>query len=292
MTSQKFKGLSKTFDFTFNYSTDEQRDAELDRWRQFDLKRVVIGDEVATTGQRHLQGKVTFARGYRYKQLHKLLPKYHVEKSLAAKDFNYCMKETIVLNIDNRQQGDRSDIKGAMELVRDKRPRIELMEAYPMMVARYEPFLRAYSAELQRYTGERTVVWVYGPTGAGKSHIGRETLPDAVFINFKGGFVNGYHGEAHVIIDDFRSSDVHFSELLKILDKYPYTVNVKGSTIPWNAKIIYITNPNPPTQAFMTSENKEQLLRRIKKIYSFPDESDECETFLRGLVHADASGTS
>lgn len=280
--------MSKTFDFTYFYVDDDDKERELDRWKQFDLKRVVIGDELTKEGKRHLQGKVTWARTYRLPQLHKLLPRYHIEVSLCSKDFNYCLKENILLNRNESKQGARSDIIGAMEMVRTKKTRLELMEEHPTVVARYEPFLDSYRAELNAFNGERCVIWVHGETGTGKSRTIRDIVPDAVSISIKNGFFQGYRGEPAVILDDFRAHDLPFSELLKVLDRYPYTANVKGGSISWNAKLIYITSCYAPQDVYTVSESVQQLLRRITHVYKFPTDIDECRGTLYGFVGAAA----
>lgn len=286
--------MSKTFDFTYFYTDQEDKERELDRWKQFDLRRVVIGDELTKEGKPHFQGKVTWARSYRLPQLTKLLPKYHIEVSLCAKDFNYCLKENIILNRNEAKQGARSDLRGAMEMVRTKKTRLELMEEHPTVVARYEPFLDAYRAELNAFNGERCVIWVYGETGSGKSRTIRDIIPDAVSVSIKNGFVQGYRGEPYVILDDFRAHDLPFSELLKILDRYPYTANIKGGSINWNARLIYITSCYAPHDVYTTSESVQQLLRRLTYVYKFPADKDECSTclgtFINGLAQGPAEG--
>lgn len=274
---------SRTWDFTFFPATPEKREEEIARWRRFDLRRVVIGlEKCPETGREHLQGKVTWNRAYRAKQLHKLLPGYHVESSLAPKDFNYCMKENVVLERNESKQGARTDIQQAMVLVRDKKPRLELMETYPSVVARYSTFLDSYSAELKLYSGPRIVIWAYGPTGSGKTRTFFDTIEDGVPVNISNGFFNGYKGENAVILDDFRHDKLPFAELLRILDRYPHTVNVKGSSLPWNARLIYITSPCHPKDCYPTLEDRAQLLRRINVVAQFPTDVDNVSEALQG----------
>lgn len=280
---------SKTWDFTYFYQTEDDKNNQLKKWNSFDLTRLVIGDEVCPdTGRHHFQGKVTWKRSYRAPQLHKLLPKYHIEKSIVRDDFNYCMKDNILLTRDERNQGSRSDLRGAMEMVKEKKARLELMESHPTVMARYAPFLSAYEAELNAFDGERCVIWVYGKTGTGKSRTIREEIPSVVSVSIKNGFFQGYRGEPFVVIDDFRAHDLPFSEFLKVLDRYPYTANIKGGEIRWNARIIYITSCYAPQDVYTTTESQDQLLRRITHTYEFPRDIDECRGTLHGLIGATA----
>lgn len=280
--------MSKTFDFTYFFKDHSDLEAQLEKWRSLDLRRVVIGRETAPeTGKEHLQGKVTFIRNYRLTQLHKLFPGYHIEKSIVTNDFNYCMKENVVLSRDERQQGSRNDLKTAMELVKNKRPRLELMEACPTAVARYEPFLNSYRAELDVHEGPREVFWVHGQTGSGKTRAFWDHFPDGVSVEIKNNFFNGYTGQRHVLLDDFRSSSLAFHDLLKVLDRYPYTANVKGGTIRWNAAVIFITSPLGPRDCYIIAgEDILQLTRRITHTFEFPQDVDECVRALRARADA------
>lgn len=278
--------MSKTFDFTYFYKDDDDLEKQLEKWRSFDLRRVVIGREKCpTTGRMHLQGKVTWARNYRLPQLSKLLPHYSLFPSVASKEFNYCMKEEILLNRNETKQGSRSDIHSAMAMVRDKRPRLELMETCPTVMARYERFLHSYKTELELHEGPRTVIWAYGKTGTGKTRAFWDVFPDGTPVDIKNDFFNGYGGEKIVILDDLRSSTLSFHDLLKITHRHRSNVNIKGGSIRWNAGLIYITSPRPPEETYtITGEDIEQLKRRVTHTFEFPRDLDECYRTLRGYL--------
>lgn len=289
---------SRTFEFTYFYKDDEDMNRFVEKFKQFDLMRVVIGKEVCpTTGKGHLQGKVTWCRKYTLKQVCKLVANTHFEISKLAKDFNYGMKESLLLDRNESKQGARNDLRDAMLLVRQKKPRIDLMEAQPMVVARYGAFLNSYNAELNRYTGPRFVVWVHGETGAGKTFT-FERFAELNSIEYAsveisgGGFFNGYQGEQYVIIDEFRHTLLPFSTLLKILDRYRHVVSVKGSFIPWNARLIYITAPMRPEDCYPTTEDVRQLLRRINVVGSFPADADNVREALQGYFDSTTQSTA
>lgn len=270
----------KTWDFTW-YPHLGDPDEQLEKWKNFDLSRLIIGLETCpTTGKLHWQGKVTWLRSYRRPQLEKLLPQYHLEESAVTKDFNYAMKDNIILRRDNSKQGSRTDIEAAMQAVRDEVPRRDLMEAHPGAVARYDPFLRSYRAEILRYTGPRVVVWAYGDSGTGKTSLSEEFLPGVQFksVDFERGFALDYSGEQFVLIDEVSDESLAFRTLLRLLDRYDYHVNIKGSSVHWNAKVIYVTSEFHPQDLYRTTlGDKRQLLRRINGgVYKFPDQRDEC----------------
>lgn len=78
---------------------------------------------------------------------------------------------------------------------------------------------------------------------------------------------NGYDGEEEVIFDEFRGDSCKFSELLRILDRYPYTVEVKGGFRQLLAKKIVITSCYAPETVYKKNEEDiKQLMRRIDKV--------------------------
>ena len=75
---------------------------------------------------------------------------------------------------------------------------------------------------------------------------------------------DGYNGEPVLLLDDFRSSIV-FNDLLRILDRYPLRVNIKGSHS-WACwtKVIISANIALSEQYPNLSERKDPLLRRFE----------------------------
>lgn len=136
---------------------------------------------------------------------------------------------------------------------------------------------------------KRRVFWLWGPTGSGKTREAFETLSEKyngdVWISFGdlNTFFNGYRGQKGVILDDIRPGMIKFNLLLRILDGYPVTVNVKGSYCAWNAETIFITAPTSPNQMYVNKEtgqewdNLDQLIRRIDRIEKFPREEEDTQ---------------
>lgn len=285
---------SKTYIFTLNNYTDDEVDFFTNRIDG--VNRLVVSKEVGENGTPHLQGYVTWQRAKRLSALKKLVPRAHWEAS-TRKDVSYEKKvgSIVIVDVDNAKQGARNDIQGAMALVRDKRPRLELMESYPTVVARYEPFLRAYGAESRRYEGDRHVVWAWGPTGVGKSFLYRQVFAGKFKkVRFSGRrFVQGYSGEDVVVFDEFRDDHYPFWELLSLFDSGAQDVDVKGGEIAWNARLIYVTTPFHPSEMYeYIREDRQQLLRRVQHIYHFPAEADECRRTLQGYLDASEAPSS
>jgi len=71
-----------------------------------------------------------------------------------------------------------------------------------------------------------------------------------------------------VIIDDLRSATYPFLELLGMTDRYPYTIEDKGTIRQFKARRIIITCPRCPGEEYKweTMEDIGQLTRRIALI--------------------------
>lgn len=129
----------------------------------------------------------------------------------------------------------------------------------------------------------REVHWYYGSTGTGKTRTAWEILTERGYkieqIWMSSGkidpFFNGYTGQKAVILDDFRPGFCRFEMLLRLLDGYPVTINVKGGYVQWMAEMIIITAPIAPNEMFINRETGEewdhldQLIRRINLQMNF-----------------------
>jgi len=117
------------------------------------------------------------------------------------------------------------------------------------------------------------VIWVHGSTGSGKTRTAMSKYPNAWLSGKNLKWWDGYDAHSEVIIDDFRKDFCTFHELLRILDRYPYRVEVKGGSRQLLAKVIVITCPWAPKELFATrcEEDVGQLLRRIDEIICVGD---------------------
>lgn len=137
---------------------------------------------------------------------------------------------------------------------------------------------------------KREVKWYFGETGTGKTKKAVSEMEKkyqeswGILSGDLRTFMLGYNGQRGIIIDDIRRGTVRFEQLLRLLDGYPVTVNIKGGQVQWMAETIIITCPMRPEALFADPEtrepwdNIEQLLRRIDETKQFPEEQES--TFL------------
>ena len=98
-----------------------------------------------------------------------------------------------------------------------------------------------------------------------------DSYPDAYWCMSISKWWEGYDAHETVIINDYRKDFCKFSELLNLLDRYPYRIECKGSSRQMLAKTIVITTPKSPEETWKnrTDEDLTQLMRRIDKVLFF-----------------------
>lgn len=161
------------------------------------------------------------------------------------------------------------------EEVRKRAKTGELDEIPGDVYVRYYGNIKRIAADHARPIAmERTCSVYWGTTGVGKSRrawdeAGMEAYPK----DPRNKWWCGYCGQSNVVIDEFRG-DIGISHLLRWLDRYPVSVETKGSSTPLRATKFWITSNLDPRQWYpdLDEETKQALLRRlnITHFQSFP----------------------
>lgn len=238
----------------------------------------------------HLQGYFSLTTNQRLSALKALWPSVHFEikRGSVEEAVDYTTKEGNDgrLDWDDRPgKGHRADLDGVSAIIvaNPRRGLKRVAEEQPSMFVKYFNGLTALSrilAPRPPLLVERTVHWYYGRSGCGKTFTARsEAIAAAggdsedVFLWNSGNlkFADFYNGQEYVIIDDLRPTWEHysFSRLLALLGSEGGTVEVKGSSVYWCAKHIWITAPVTPAIFYdqdprrFGTESVQQLLRRI-----------------------------
>ena len=175
----------------------------------------------------------------------------HIEKAKGndIQNKEYCSKEGQFTEWGTPVgQGRRSDLLEIVQLVQSGETSMErIARECPVQVIKYYKGIEAY-IRLTRPIPERDfkteVRFYYGRPGSGKS---RRALTEAkatggrIYYKPRGDWWDGYKQHECVIIDDFYGW-IKYDDLLKICDRYPYQVPVKGSFEQFTSKYIWITS--------------------------------------------------
>lgn len=165
-------------------------------------------------------------------------------------------------------------------IISDPRRLAELVGRSPGYVLQYDRLERAvdsyYAAVAPRELRDVRGIWIYGPSGSGKSWDVYHKHPDAYrhMVNTK--WYDHYRGEKTLVFDDFRAQAFAYHDLLRILDPYPLFQERKGSVIYAQWTLVIFTSIDHPRSVYPNSWDS-QLERRLT-ILHFPDDKNTFTT--------------
>lgn len=234
-------------------------------------------EEAPTTGTKHLHFYLHFKSEKAFNVMKKKFPKANVQKAngTAQDNYNYISKtdKDFFEFGEKPQQGKRNDINRIITSVQSGENMRQIIPQSTSLqsIKIAEVCMKYYETKRNFKTA---VFWFWGKTGTGKTRYAYELFPEAYEKRSDSKWWDGYDAHQDVIIDDFRSSHIGFVELLKLLDRYPCKVEIKGGFRQLLAKNIVITAPEPPEEMYKTlkhdcGEDIQQLLRRIEVIQHF-----------------------
>jgi len=282
---------SRRICFTLNNWTD----SELIAAKSFAESKctwAVIGKETGESGTPHLQGAMVFKNPIAFSTIKAGLPRAHIEvmHGTAEDNLAYCSKEDTSYWVFGTmpQQGKRKDLDDVAELIQNGATLEDIATTHPTAIIKFSrglSVLRSICSGKRDPTNPPAVYWLFGATGTGKTRAAYEwayskygdadtlLLPDSTLKWF-----DTYDGQQCVIIDDFRAKGVTFSFLLRILDRYPVCVPIKGAFVNWKPEVIIITTPVDIRGTFAKRaehlpEDIRQLERRVTAQFEFPRES-------------------
>jgi len=288
---------SRKWCFTMFWDGKEPGPDYFDDW---ECDYLYVGKETCpSTGRLHYQGYVRYPNpralaGVRKLFTHKVLtvagaPGYpgHWDacKGTEAQNVKYCSKDDdLVIEWGDResdtavdkQQGKRNDIIAVRQMISEGAG----MKDVILHTNSYQAIKIA--GEMLKYlevkkTWPTKVYWIYGPSGVNKTRSSFETCANPWMAHDDNKWFDGYDAHADVIIDDFDHNWCSFKGFLKLTDRYPKAVPVKGGFRSWLPKRIFITCDEPPhviAARWMTFGLKDndlmQIGRRITQILYMP----------------------
>lgn len=259
-----------------NYSDDElSRFVELGRDGSIS-KYAIVAKEVGEEGTPHLQCFFAFTKRLSRRRVKALLgPRIHCEiaRGTPSEAADYCRKDGDFVEFGTipAGKGHRSDLSSLVADIKSGKTWDELVGSSASSVARYGKFVDrciARYGQSRDWAPEVNVYW--GSTGVGKS---RKAFSESnkPYVHSGGQWFDGYCGESDVIFDDFGGSEFKLTYLLKILDRYPMRVPIKGGFVNWVPKRIWITSNYHPRDWYPNAkdEHVKALKRRFSKVIHY-----------------------
>lgn len=262
----------RNYFITINNWSQEEYDLLWSEVTKYSIIAKEVGDECGTP---HLHATLCYKNEVSWDNQKKKFPRANIRPCNDVKDsIAYCkkLKDWEEKGTAPKGQGKRSDLDEVRSQVRNgsnMRDIISVASNYQSL--RSAELLYKYIEQPRRW--KTRVIWIYGPTGTGKTHYAKELLkhsgyPDYYEAMDTGRWFEKYDAHEGVLIDDMREDFMRYSAMLKFLDENGFTVEVKGGSRQFLAKMVVITCPFHPQVLYTNiGEDIKQLLRRIEAIY-------------------------
>lgn len=286
------KVMAKRYCFTLNNFTSDEES----RLKELDCEWLIFGHEhVNGEGTPHLQGAMCYKGRRSLDAIKKLFPRMHIEvmkgKPQTSKD--YCMKEDAtgyfekgLMPVDGRQKGGESTKKkwddayeAAVQGNFDEIPRDLYIRYMRSFIQIHQ--MNKREADMEEFNDKDLkdhFIWIYGPTGTGKSHtahrIAKEIAPDEdPYIKDLNKWWNGYAKQRVTIIEeaDPKRCEHLASYFKKWADKWAFTAECKGTVLPsCRPEYIIVTSNYSIKECFPDDNDYLPLERRFTQQY-LPD---------------------
>lgn len=221
----------------------------------------------------HWQLIAYFNRSVRLGAVRRIFGAVHCELSRSAAADAYVWKEDtriegtqFDLGVKPIRRNNLADWDNVRQLARENR----LDEVESSIYIRYYCALKRIAQDNLAPTAcERDVTVFWGPTGLGKSRRAwYEAGLDAYPKDPRSKFWDGYRGQNHVVIDEFRGG-IDISHVLRWFDRYPVIVEVKGTSTCLKSKHVWITSNLHPKDWYpnLDPDTLRALLRRLTVVH-------------------------
>lgn len=287
-TYQSYLEMSRNWCITVNVDMETEYDAlNPELWPN--CRYFVWQLELASTGQVHYQCFLQTFDAVRMTSIKKYdgLERAHIEKkspnSTAEQARDYCKKADSRLDGpwefgDFTSQGNRTDVASFVDAVKQGKSDRDLIETMPGSFVRFNRSIeRIRLAYAQPRNFKTRVYFFYGQPGNGKSKLAAELLENAFWKQPHSIWWDGYF-TGDVIIDDFKGW-LPYADLLRLMDRYPLQVQIKGGQVNFAPKNLVITSSVIPQNWYSPDKvrfNWEEFSRRVDVFIHFPAK-DVCE---------------
>jgi len=148
--------------------------------------------------------------------------------------------------------GKRTDIQHAVERAVAGDSIYDIVVDNPSNLKYMKQLRELQNMKMKKTFRDVVVHYIWGKPNCGKSHKAWEMVNDGDFyvpiVDAPGKKIwfDGYLGERTIVLDDFEINAFPREELLKLFDKYPLRLPVKGSSTIAQFTTVIITSNHPP----------------------------------------------
>lgn len=272
---------SKHWCFTLNNYTEEELATLAELGQHEETQYLIVAKETGDSGTPHVQGYIAFKRRLAFNTVKaRVSPRCHLEKTKGSPSSNiaYCKKDGDYTEYGSVPggQGKRTDLDRVYDAVKAGQSRTEIGDEFKGTYIRYkrsiDNLLREMSQTVRDPTNEPNVVVYWGSTGTGKTRkVWESHERSSIYCHTGERWFDGYSGQPVALFDDFDGSVFKLTYLLRLLDRYPMKVPIKGDYVEWNPSTIYITSNKSPTEWYggASMEHQSALMRRLTTIEFF-----------------------
>jgi len=274
------RGLGRARSIVWTLNNYQSYQVDVLRTLAKDCKYMVFGYEIApNTGTPHLQGYTAWDNP---RSLDKFAlffeKKIHLErpKGTAKQCADYCKKPDTKDPAkpspgweeygELPRQGERTDWCVAVEEIKSGTQIEEVIENQPQLLPCIRALTTFKSMLLKPKHRPVQVIVLWGDAGTGKSRYAYDNYPD-IYSKPTGKWWDGYTGQTTILLDDFYGY-LPYSELLNVLDRYPYHAEVKNGFVWAQWETVIITSNKHPKDWYYHGLTPA-LERRLTKILHY-----------------------
>lgn len=239
---------------------------------------LVYGKETGECGTPHLQGYIAFAKRTTLAAAKRAVSsRAHLESARGspAQAAEYCKKDGDYCEFGRLPAGSgrRGSLSELSERIRAGASAEAIEEEFPSEFYRYRSaILASIRQRVPPRSSPPNVIILWGRTGTGKSRsVFDFHAVDSVYKHDGGCWFDGYQDQKVALFDDYTGSEFKLAYVLKLLDRYPMRVPVKGGFVQWRPEVIYFTSNKDPVTwyAGALEEHQAAFFRRVNEIKHF-----------------------
>lgn len=265
----------------------------------------IFAEEIGEGGTPHLQGYICFKKKKKFTVVKKMLPRANlqVKNGTVAQAIAYCKKGTQPKEEWSQlKEAGPNYGKDAEYVEWGEVPEEQTAKGHKESLARYQDtvtkakedrldeisadhLLKYYKTiksiredtknkvlpkdlEWSRQLGNTPNLWIYGPTGTGKSTLARRSVIGSWYYKMNNKWWQDYNGEETVIIEDIGRTHEWMGDFLKIWgDKYAFRAECKYGSVVLRPQVIIVTSNYHPKDLWPDENVYLPLLERFKLIY-------------------------